>query len=126
MEVKEIIVGLTIHLIIPLLGIIMFIKQIRELKDIDEHPKIIEYFLIYFTYGGLLILILTNLFWAWSGMTSLGAIYLVLIAPIIMAFIAQNNYEKRYHSKHFRLIYWSSVLYYVIMPLYLIGAFTFE
>jgi len=56
-------------------------------KDNIQNKPEVELFMIFATYGGLLLVILTELFWKWSGMASLGTFYLILGAPIVMGLI---------------------------------------
>ncbi len=51
---KEIIVAVIIHLIIPLIGLILFFKLARKMKSEMTYPPILEFFLIFATYGSLL------------------------------------------------------------------------
>ena len=92
MVTKEIIIALTIHFVIPLIGLLYFLKLTREMKrkNIQKRPTV-ELFVIFVTYGGLLLLLLTGLFWYWSGMASLGTFYLIFIAPIVMGIIAYRH-----------------------------------
>jgi hypothetical protein len=92
MTAKEIIIALMIHLIIPSVGLFYFLRLKKQMKSENiENALIQELFLIFATYGGLLLILLTTLFWKWSGLASLGMFYLILGAPIIMGIIA-NSY----------------------------------
>lgn len=46
------------------------------------------------------MVILTSLFWYWSGMALLGLIYLVFIAPIVMTVLAVMLYRQRRLSRY--------------------------
>ena len=46
------------------------------------------------------MVVLTSLFWYWSGMASLGAMYLILIAPVIMTLLAIVLFRQRRLSQH--------------------------
>jgi hypothetical protein len=86
------------------------------LKRIPE-PPVAEIFMLFFTYGGLLMVVYTSFFWEWSGAASLGAFYLILGAPIIMTIIAYKQFRKRNISKYHK---WTSNLamgYFLISPL---------
>jgi hypothetical protein len=92
MATKEVIVFIAIHLIVPLIGLIGFLYVVRKIKQnqIEEAP-VFELFIVFATYGGLLLVTLTTLFWFWSAMASLGTFYLIIGAPIIMGIIAYRN-----------------------------------
>ena len=59
------------------------------------------YFLIHVFYGGLLLIVLTALFWEWSGMASLGFFACVFLGPVILLFQAwwlrKRMRESRFH-----------------------------
>ena len=117
MSPKEIIIALTIHLILPLTGLLYFLRLKKQLKkeNIPNAPTT-ELFIIFSTYGGLLIVVLTTLFWQWSGMASLGFFYLILGAPIVMGLIAYRHKQTKTISKYHYWTYLSGLLYFAIAP----------
>lgn len=97
-----------IYLIVPFLGLMAYILLVR--KMLNEHfpnPPYLSYFFCFFLYGGILQILLTGLFWRWSGLASLGAGFLVFLGPIIMGLIISNTRKKRkltiYHNYAFKL-----------------------
>ena len=69
MTTKEIIIGLTIHLILPLAGLFYFLKIKSQMqRDNIVNAPTFELFIIFATYGGLLIVTMTTFFWQWSGL----------------------------------------------------------
>jgi hypothetical protein len=118
MTAKEIFIALMIHLIFPLIGLVYFIKLKKQMKDENiEKAPIIELFLIFVTYGGLLLVSLTSLFWKWSGLASLGSLYLIIGSPIVMSIIMSKFKYLRATSKYHNLTYIASLLYFIIAPL---------
>lgn len=117
MTATEIISALTIHLILPLTGLLWFLRVRKQMKNenIPNAPTT-ELFIIFSTYGGLLLVVLTTLFWLWSGMASLGTFYLILAAPIIMGIIAYRHRNTRTISKYHNWTYLSGLLYFAIAP----------
>lgn len=116
-----------IYLIVPLAGLWAYVRLIRRVtSEKIDRPPIIDLFLLFATYGGLLLAVLTTLWWKWSGMASLGAAYLILGAPIIMGIIAFRNYWDRqrsiYHLWTFRL----GVAYLIMIPLIFLLLVTFN
>ncbi|MBP6391438.1 MAG: hypothetical protein KA175_06635 [Flavobacteriales bacterium] len=108
---------LLIHVVLPLLGIAAYLLLARRMsREHVDRPPNFEWFVVFFVYGGALQLALTVLFWKWSGMTSLGAAFLILLAPFIMGGIAFSLRKRRttsvYHNHAFR---WSLV--YPLVPL---------
>jgi hypothetical protein len=118
MTLKEIIIALTIHLFIPLAGFLYFwqLKNRMENKNIKDAPTA-ELFIIFATYGGMMLVALTTLFWKWSGLASLGTFYLIIVAPILMGLIAYRNRENKEKSKYHNWTYKSGLLYFAIAPI---------
>jgi hypothetical protein len=118
MTTKEIIIGLVIHLVIPLTGLLYFLRIKKQMKseNILNAPTT-ELFLVFSTYGGLLLVALTTLFWQWSGMASLGVFYLILGAPIVMGIIAYRHRQTRTVSRYHKWTYVSGLLYFAIAPI---------
>ena len=85
-----------------------------------HHTLTVDLFFIFSTYGGLLMVTLTALFWKWSGMASLGTFYLILGAPIVMGIIGYRNHKNKELSKYHMLTYKTGLLYFLIAPLILL------
>jgi len=118
MSTIEIIIAVTIHLIIPIAGLLFYFWLIRKMiREKVESPPIVDLFLIFATYGGLLLLTLTSFFWLWSGMASLGVAYLTFVAPLLMGVLAYRNYGMKHLSKYHLSTYKSCLLYFVITPI---------
>ena len=124
MTATEIIIALTIHFVIPFIGLLFFLKLERQMRreNIQNRPTI-ELFIIFATYGGLVLVILTDLFWYWSGMASLGVFYLILAAPIVMGVIAYRNRHTKTISKYHKWTYLLGLAYTIIMPILTIMLF---
>ncbi len=114
----EILIALIIHLLVPIIGLGLFLRLRNKMtREEITNPPTVELLVIFATYGGLLIVTLTSLFWKWSGLASLGTFYLIIGAPIIMGLIAYRNYKRRYESRYRGWTFNSGLLYYVIAPL---------
>ena len=124
MTLKEIIIALSIHLIIPLIGLLYFLRLKKQMKseNVQEAPTT-ELFIIFATYGGLLLVTLTTILWQWSGMASLGTFYLVVGAPIAMGVIAHRQKKKVNISKYHRWTNNLSFSYFIIAPITLLILF---
>jgi hypothetical protein len=84
----EILIALLLHIVVPLAGIGLYFWIARRwLVDGAPISAIAQLFLVFFCYGGLLLVILTAIFWKWSGAASLGA-FLLLFASLPMTAIA--------------------------------------
>ena len=127
MTFKEIIIALTIHLFIPLTGLLYFLQLKNRMKNENiQNAPTTELFIIFATYGGMLLVALTILFWKWSGLASLGTFYLILAAPIIMGLIAYRNRKIKENSKYHKWTYKFGLLYFAIAPLIFIFLFSGE
>ena len=84
---------------------------------------LVLYFVRHF--GGWLLVLLTALFWVWSGMASLGVGYLIFIAPIITAILAWRLRQSRTVSAYHRNAFLASIAYtglicvgWLVLPLF--------
>jgi len=85
-----------------------------------QNRPIIELFIIFATYGGLILAVLTDLFWYWSGMASLGVFYLIFGAPIVMGIIAYRHRHTRTISKYHKWTYLLALAYFIVLVLFLV------
>lgn len=101
-----------IHLVAPALGAVLYLHLQRRIRG-AALPRVLEVrlFLLSFTYGGWLMVVLTGLFWFWSGVASLTMVYLLLIAPFPMLWTAVKSFPERNRSTLHRVIFWASALY---------------
>ena len=118
MIAKDIFIALIIHLIIPLTGLLFFLRIKRQMKieNIINAPTH-ELFIIFSTYGGLVLVLLTTLFWKWSGMASIGTFYLSIIAPILMILVCYRQFKFKNKSYYNLIAFWAGLLYFLIAPL---------
>jgi hypothetical protein len=80
---------LAIYIFLPALGVAVYLFLIRHMRRIGvASPPALAYFILFFTLGGWLQVLLTAWLWEWSGLASLGVFYLIFIAPFLTAFIA--------------------------------------
>lgn len=77
-------------------------------EDIQS-PPILAFFVLFATCGGWLVVLLTDLFWKWSGMASLGFFYLTLIAPFVTAGFALGLRKRRGLSPYHKTAYIASI-----------------
>lgn len=73
-------------------------------------------FLVCLSYAGWLAVILTELFWYWSGMASLGAAYLMFVAPVVMLYLAFRLHKQKNQSNVHLCMFWASAGY-ILIPL---------
>ncbi|MFE3866803.1 hypothetical protein ACFX5E_01785 [Flavobacterium sp. LS2P90] len=122
-----IIAGFIIYLFLPIIGLICFfkIKNKMIVEGIKNQP-ILEIFVHFVTYGGLLLVVLTSLFLKWSVLASLGTFYLIIGAPIIMGIVIYKQAKNKELSKYHYWTYNLSVLYFLTAPLTFLGLFLLD
>jgi len=113
-----IIIAIIIHLLVLFIGVFLFLRLKRKIAEAEIiNPPVIDIFFLFVTYGGLIFVTLTTLFWKWSGMASLGTFYLILAAPIIMSIISYRQYKKQKLSKYHKNTFLLGIIYFIIAPL---------
>ena len=112
MPVSKVIAGIGVNIFVPLLGVLVFVLLCRRMRRAQiQSPPFFYYFILFSTYGGWLMVGLTALFWEWSGMASLGCLYLMLIAPFVTAGIAFSLRRSYALSVFHRVAYIASIVY---------------
>ena len=118
----EIVKALLIHLVVPAVGLQWFLWLRDDMRaEQVENPPIIPFFIIFATYGGLLLVILTTLFWYWSGMASLGLAYLLFLAPVVMLILAWRLYPQRKLSRFHKAAFVASICYVGVAACFIVG-----
>lgn len=118
----DIVKALLIHLVVPAAGLQWFLWLRHDMREEQvENPPVIPLFIIFSTYGGLLLVILTTFFWYWSGMASLGLAYLLSLAPIVMLILAWRLYPQRKSSRFHKAAYVASVCYVWVAACFIVG-----
>jgi hypothetical protein len=114
----ELLRAILVNFVVPLAGLGIFLRLREQMRDQQiERPPIVPLIIIFATYGGLLMVVLTVLFWRWSGMASLGVFYLVVVAPLAMTVLAVILYRQRRLSRyHFGSLIASGVYPCVVVP----------
>ena len=113
---------IAIHILVPLLGILLYLMICRKMRiEKVQSPPVLELFFVFFTFGGVIIVLLTQFFWYWSGMASLGVFYLIFIAPLVLFFVDRNNKTKtsKYHKWTSRAIKYYAYFVVVLIALFL-------
>jgi drug/metabolite transporter (DMT)-like permease len=94
-------IGVLINLGLPFAGLLTFMWVRYEMRAAQiEQPPTVSLFILFATYGGLLVMVLTMFFWYWSGMATLGFLYLVFVAPIVTIILAVILYRQRRLSRY--------------------------
>jgi hypothetical protein len=112
MTLSHVAAGICVNILVPLLGLIAFVLLCRRMRETNvQSPPYFYFFILFASYGGWLMVLLTALFWEWSGMASLGVFYLQLIAPFVTGGIALSLRRRFALSIFHRTAYIASLVY---------------
>ena len=112
MPISKVIAAISVNFVVPFFGFIAFVLLCRRMRRTDiPSPPVLHYFILFATYGGWLVVLLTGLFWEWSGMASLGVVYLVLVAPFVTGALAFSLRGRCTLSSFHRAAYTASLVY---------------
>lgn len=112
-----------IHVLVPAAGVVLFFWLVSRMFERQiENPPVFSLFIIFATWGSLLVLILTRFFLYWSGMSTVGLLYLVFLAPIVMFAIAVRCYLERKLSRFHMGALVASISYIPVLVGVLIGS----
>ena len=101
-----------IHVLVPLLGVTVFALLCRKMQRTHiQSPPFLSYLILFAIFGGWLMVILTALFWQWSGLASLGVAALILVAPFVTAGVAAGLRKRRSLSAFHWGAYFASIFY---------------
>lgn len=115
---KHEIIGLITYLLLPLVSLLAFLWLKRKMKkEKILNSPVLPLFIIFATYGGILLLLITAYLLEWSGMASLGVFYLLFIAPILMVVIVFNMYKIKQLSFYHKGAYLAGILYFIVAPI---------
>jgi hypothetical protein len=118
MSTVDILIAIAIYLIVPLSGVGIYLLLVRKMFGHKiPNPPIVEWFVIFAIYGAIILITLTSLFWVWSGAATLGTLFLVFIAPILMAAIGYRIRKRKGLSKYHKWAYSLSLIYLASLPL---------
>jgi hypothetical protein len=104
-------VGLFINLGVPAVVLALYWWIWRRLDVEDPDPVVV--FLLFFHYGAWLIVFLTMAFWYWSGMATLGVMYLTTAGTMVMLVLAVMTFRERKRSFYHSLAFVASVFYFI-------------
>jgi hypothetical protein len=99
----SLIIPAVIYFIIPACGLVLFlvVRASAARRGIGDAP-VRTIFLLFVSYGGLLLILLTDWLWYWSGMASLGVAFLIFVAtPTLLLQTIRLWRVRRSSSYHF-------------------------
>ncbi|MBI2512958.1 MAG: hypothetical protein HYV96_13345 [Opitutae bacterium] len=109
---RDFVLAALIHLAVPATGVGAYFYLLRTMARRRISPEIwLPFLVIFAVYGAALVLLLTMLFWLWSGMASIGAAVLVFLAPLVMLAQTLVLWPKRQQSHFHATAFWLSFAY---------------
>jgi hypothetical protein len=102
MSANEVFRAVGIHLVTPALGVAVYVWFCLRMRRTVSEPPYFTYFFLFATIGSWLLVVLTALFWSWSGMASLGVFFLLFGSPFIALAFAFFMYPERSDSAFHR------------------------
>ena len=117
----SVLVPLVIYFLVPAVGVALYERLCSRMNRLNTpDPPRLGLAILLITYGGWLLAILTEAFWFWSGLASLGTIYLIAVAPIVLGLLAVQLYPKRTLSRFHKLAFVASAGY-IAVPVIVIA-----
>ena len=121
LPIPEWLTALLIHIVIPVAGIWLYIRWRRKAQNAGAPQRFSVYlFVLFFVWGGTLLITLTSLFWYWSGMASLGTFFLLFASPFFMIPVLIGLWRMRAQFRPARLATAAGLLYYLVVVMALI------
>lgn len=126
MSFHHIISFVLIHLVMPVAGLAGYVWLCTRMRSMNiPDPPFISYFFLFFNLGGWLMIFLTALFWFWSGMASIGALYLTFISPFIASIFAFRLAGARsasvFHLRAFQITIFYTVAVFTLDAVWIIS-----
>lgn len=116
MNSSEALTAVSIHLLIPAAGLVAYLVLCRRLLAVRASRVFpAQIFLLFVCYGGVVLVLLTSLFWQWSGMASLGVFFLLLAAPVLLFPVLLSLWKQKNQSSAHRAAFRACAGYYILL-----------
>jgi hypothetical protein len=116
MTLSKLVTAVSIHLLVPFAGVVAFLWLCRRMWQSNiPSPPYFAWFVLFATFGGWLLVVLTALFWEWSGMASIGILALAFVVPLVTTALAWTLRAQRTLSRFHRRAFTASAAYSVVM-----------
>lgn len=124
MKTGDLLTVAAIHLLVPLVGLAWYCALARRLV-VAGHPRSLRLHVLplFVSYGGLVMILLTGMFWVWSAAASLGFLYLVTAAPLLHGFTVWKLWPRRAEAPAYRVILWLAGGFCLIVATWWLGLF---
>jgi len=108
-------IPIAIYVLVPFGGLRLYqaVNARMGRMNVPDPPRVVLG-ILFFTYGGWLLVILTDIFWYWSALASLGVLYLIAVAPVVVAGTTARLYLIRNLSGFHKLAFAGSVAYVIL------------
>ncbi|MDH6308632.1 hypothetical protein M2451_000943 [Dysgonomonas sp. PFB1-18] len=107
------IIPILIYFVIPIVGLATYIILVKGLKAKIDSVPYFSIFFLFMIYGGLLLIILTSVFWSWSKLLLSAALFQGLYAPIVAGLIV--FFIKYDYSVCHKWIYYAAIAYFPLL-----------
>lgn len=105
-----------IYVCVPIAGVLVYLVICQRLYAAGASWLFLgQLFFLFFCYGGTLLVLLTILFWEWSGAATLGAAFLVFVAPIGLLPVMGDLWRRRESSRAHLIAFRACVGYYLLL-----------
>jgi len=82
-------IPIVLYGVVPLVGLVSFLALFTHMRaGAVPRAPVLEFFFLHVAYGGALLVLLTDRFWKWSGLASVGVAFLLFAAPPLALFQA--------------------------------------
>lgn len=111
-SVTSTLAALLTHLVILTAGVAASVRLREQMRASGvQNPPEWRLLLLFLSYGGWVLVFLTAVFWHWSGAATAGILYLILIAPWILAAVAFRTFRERRLSRYHWATFWAALCY---------------
>lgn len=115
METFNLIIDILVFLLffaIPTAGVVFYIRLLRKVRreQVERVPRG-SLFLLFAIYGCVVMEVFMGLYWQWSGMASLGLLFLAVFAPVVCGVITLRHRHNTGLSKYHRVVFRMAVGY---------------
>lgn len=122
-NLEKVLAGL-IHLVVPAIGIVFYLRVLRRIRQEGHLDALaLPVLILFFIYGGLVMILLTAVCWEWSGAASLGLVFEVFVAPVMAAVIGWTFRDRKARSGYHAAVYRWSWRYFVVLVLVLCSTY---
>lgn len=107
-----------VYTVAPLAGVLLYVLLLRSIHPVALRRHVsLPLFILFAHCGALLLIILSVAADAWSGMATLGFLYLVSIGVFVMAGLTRYTYLHRSDNVWYRYLFTGCMVYFIALAL---------